>query len=414
MMVRGLAVAAGMGVSVVVLSAAWAQAPSSSARVDISPLELTAPDRYLIPTVLEPVRRVTLVAPADGALVSQKAKIGDEVKEGQEVAQLDRTEAAARLKAAQAEVREQQAALEVEAARGGDDGSASKATRAMLQARVEAAQAWAELAQIVHDRMTLRAPFAGSVLASPVSDGQFISRGTAIAEVADVSSLRALVPAPRTSAAVGENLTIEVEGQSVTARVQALVPLPQALGALHDLATPLVAAWVVLPNPDQAFQPGMRVLSPTLPTAPVAVVAAQAVHEGEAPSGDQAKSKKKGSDEKARKSDGEATVKVLRNEYVTDVKVRVLGRFGPDRVQVSGPFRPNDSLLVSSSVPLTSGTLLRFDPNAAEAKSAEPSPPNEKGSAGSSEAAAPSSSKGAATKSKTDAKKPAETKAAPK
>ena len=52
-------------------------------------------------------------------------------------------------------------------------------------------------------------------------------------------------------------------------------------------------------------------------------------------------------------------MQVIRNEYVTDIPVRVLGHPGPERVQVSGLFRPNDALVVSSSVPLLAGTLIR-------------------------------------------------------
>jgi hypothetical protein len=68
-------------------------------------------------------------------------------------------------------------------------------------------------------------------------------------------------------------------------------------------------------------------------------------------------------------------VQVIRNEYVTDVKVKVLGNPGPDRVQVSGALRPNDALIVSSSVPLLAGTLIRFSGNPSgrvEAKTPNP------------------------------------------
>ncbi len=53
-------------------------------------------------------------------------------------------------------------------------------------------------------------------------------------------------------------------------------------------------------------------------------------------------------------------VQVLRNEYVTNVPVDVLGKIGPERLQVSGALRSTDALIVSSSVALLAGTLVRF------------------------------------------------------
>ena len=92
------------------------------------------------------------------------------------MAQLDRAEAMAKLKIAQAVVKEKQALLK-------RSGSGD----AVDQAQVEAAEARAELAQLELDRLTLRAPFAGRVLSVPVSSGQFVLKGTVLAEVADVS-----------------------------------------------------------------------------------------------------------------------------------------------------------------------------------------------------------------------------------
>jgi hypothetical protein len=68
-------------------------------------------------------------------------------------------------------------------------------------------------------------------------------------------------------------------------------------------------------------------------------------------------------------------VQVIRNEYVTNVPVQVLGGLGPDRVQVSGLFRNTDALIVGSSVPLIPGTLVRFSEGPA-ARGIEATSPN--------------------------------------
>lgn len=350
MTVRGVCVALGVGLGVVAFSAARGQPLPTAAKVDTVPLELSDAERYHAPCVLEPVRQVTLMARADGVVRSQAAKVGASVREGQEVAQLDRGEAAARLRIAQAEVKEAQAAVDA-ATPLAKTGGVSQTTLLQAQARLEAAQGRAELAQIELDHCTLRAPFAGRLMASPVSDGQYVTKGTAVAELADVSSLKVLVPVRRAGAAVGGAVTLGVEGENVTGKIQALIPLPETLGVLRGLASPYTAAWVVVPNTSGALEPGGRAVSPDLPVAPIATIPAHALK-----SDDRAKAPAKGFEPGAT-----ATAQVIRNEYVADVKVRVIGRVGPERLQVSGAFRPTDALIVSSSVPLLAGTLIRFN-----------------------------------------------------
>ena len=66
---------------------------------------------------------------------------------------------------------------------------------------------------------------------------------------------------------------------------------------------------------------------------------------------------------------------MIRNEYVTNVPVHVLGKVGPDRLQVSGAFRARDGLIASSSTPLLAGTLIRFGEGAPASKARPPTPP---------------------------------------
>jgi RND family efflux transporter MFP subunit len=348
--------------AVVAGSSARGQAPPTAAKVDTQPLLLTPPDRYLVQPTLEPIRRVTLVAAADGIVRSQDAREGSDVRANQEVAQLDKAEAIARLKIAQAEAKEQQAALALAQAETkgvgiGTTPAAGKASLAQSEARLEAAQARVELAQAALDRCTLRAPFAGRIAESFVSDGQYVSKGTVIAELVDVSSLRALVPLARAGTVVGGAVTVGVEGQPVTGKVQAVLPLSEGLAVVRELATPMASAWVVVPNAGGTLEPGQRVLSPALPTLPLANVPTHAVQNADG---------KKGA----------PAVQVIRNEYVTVVPVRVLGTPGPDRVQVSGALRPTDALIVNSSVPLQPGTLIRFGGSPAPLGTVEGTTPN--------------------------------------
>ncbi|MGE3819548.1 MAG: efflux RND transporter periplasmic adaptor subunit [Isosphaeraceae bacterium] len=316
-------------------SLASAQTPPTSAKLDTQPMELIPAERYRLPSPLEPVRRITLVAPADGVVRSQDARAGADVRVGQEIAKLDTAEAFAMVRIAQAEAKERQVAVDL--ARRNPDKSATT----LAEARLEAAKARVELAQAQLERCSLRAPFPGRVLRSHVSDGQFVTKGTVIAELADVSSLKALIPLARGSATLGGNVTVMVEGQPVSGKVQAFLPLPEEYAPLRELATPITSAWVVLPT-SATLEPGQRAFSPVLPNGPVANVPAQAVQAEEGRT-------------------GSGMVQVLRNEYVTNVPVSVLGSPGLDRLQISGGLRPTDALIVSTSVPLLPGTFVRFN-----------------------------------------------------
>lgn len=345
-------------------AAAWGQgaprppvaapaAASPSVRVETSSLELIPPERFLVPVVLEPVRRVTLKATADGVVQALSARLGEPVRDRQEIVQLERTEAAAMLRIAQAAVKEQQTAQTA--------AEAATPAGAVAQAHLEAAEARVELAQLALDRCTLRAPFNGILLTYPVSVGQFVERGTTLAEIADVSSFRALLPVDRTQVRAGGTIAVRVEGNEVSAKVTAVVPLPERYEPLRALAVPWGAAWLSFDaTSGGGLEPGQRVVGPFLPESPIATVPRRAIRAGrEASSG---------------------TLQVIRDDYVVDVPVTVLGEVGPERVQVAGSLRERDAAVLASTVPLAAGTLIRFgggrgvglegippDPNAAGA-----------------------------------------------
>jgi biotin carboxyl carrier protein len=321
----------GFGLFLAWSSIAGGQTLPTSARIESIPLDLTMPERYQVAELLEPIRRVTLIAPADGFVRSIEFRLGSSVRESQEIAQLDRGEASALVKIAAAEVKQKEAELK------GQNLSSE-----LLRSYVDAAHGRLELAQIALDRCTLRAPFSGRLVALPVCAGQYVVKGTTIAELADVSALKTLLPVDRRSVASGAALTVQVEGQDVAGKVQAVLPLPAHFVALRELATPFAAAWVVVLNTKGELEPGLRVRPTTVPVTPIATIPKRALKHSES-------------------RNAESTmVQVIRNEYVTNLPVRVLGDTGPERTQITGLFRPTDALIVSSSVPLLAGTLVRF------------------------------------------------------
>ena len=124
-----------------------------------------------------------------------------------------------------------------------------------------------------------------------------------------------------------------------------MLPLPESLKALRELAAPFGAGILIVANSKGELEPGLRVQSPNLPSSPIATVPKRAV-KPEGPRG----------------SEG-MMVQVIRDEYVTNIPVKVLGDTGTDRVQITGALRSSDSLIASTSVPLLAGTLVRFGEN---------------------------------------------------
>jgi biotin carboxyl carrier protein len=345
MFTRVISVLAGAAFVVAFSAMGQAQNPSSpssgalqgtmTARVETAALELSLPERFQVPSVLEPVRRVTLMAPTDGILRAMTLAVGAMARDGQEVADLDRAEAKARVKIAEASVKEMQAEAKSAAGKG------DQTIAAIAEARLDAAKARSEIAHLELDRCSLRAPFAGRVLSASVSIGQYVAKGSAIADLADVSSLRVLVPVDRTAVKAGATLELVVEGKTIGGKVATVLPLPETFSVLRELATPWAGAWVSFDNLAGGIEPGQRVHSPWLPDAPIATVPSRAVQNSS--------------------SGGGAMVQVLRNEFVSNIPVHVLGPTGPERTQVSGPLRPNDVLIVETSKPLAAGTFLRFE-----------------------------------------------------
>jgi multidrug efflux pump subunit AcrA (membrane-fusion protein) len=315
-----------------------AQAPAAgnpnqvAAKVERAPLYLTPPDRYQVPNIVEPLRKVVVMASADGVLRSLAVPVGATVKDGQEIGRLDTGAAMAHLRIAMANVKEVEAGV-------AEVKEKNSSAYHIAEAHLDAARARVELAQMEVDACTLRAPFGGKIMAVHVSPGQYLAKGSAILELADVSSVRVLLPVDRTAVTLNGTVNFTIEGNGVNGKAQALLPLPERDATLRELTAPLAAAWVVVPNAAGTYEPGQRAQSPYLPNAPIAGIPSYSTLKDDA---------------------GNPVVQVVRGERVTDVPIRIIGTLGPDRLQVSGPFRASDVLIQSTSVPLRAGTFIRF------------------------------------------------------
>ncbi len=174
-----------------------------------------------------------------GRIAHVSVRVGDVVKAGQLLATLDAGEAAAQLRAAQAQQRAAQAQLALAADTERrtqtmvQNGAIAEATgvqsvqqKALAAAQLEASQAQVSLSQVTIANHRLTAPFAGSVTRAPDGVGGVTGPGASLFEIVDLSHLKLKGTLSEQDAAlveVGAALTIETERGPVLGTVSAVL-----------------------------------------------------------------------------------------------------------------------------------------------------------------------------------------------
>ncbi len=148
------------------------------------------------------------------------------------------------------------------------------------QARAESAsdQAKSSLLEQRIDDLTIRAPFAGQVVARDIDEGEWAERGKPVARIIDLDRLEAWVDVPerRLAPLTQSNpvilLSIPALGASIEARAEAVL-------STGDAATRTFPVRATLDNPDGALRPGMTVVAsiPTGEAAPMLLVPSDAL-----------------------------------------------------------------------------------------------------------------------------------------
>ncbi|MFN0053368.1 MAG: efflux RND transporter periplasmic adaptor subunit [Planctomycetales bacterium] len=295
-------------------------------------LQLTDPRRYRASMHLQAARSVALIAPVDGFVRTVSAKPQQKVNPQNEVIRLDDQRANLVLKRAKAQL--QAAQLEKKIGQGRGDAD----QMALLDARLEAAQAESDLAQLEVDQLVVRAPFAGEIERVHVVEGQFVRAGEPLAVLSDPTKLTVEVPVEREAAIPGNLLEIKVEESAVKGKIDAVIPLGTPFEPLRDLTVSPASALVSIDNAQGRLAPGQTVYSDLIPLAPVALVPSVAI---------------------SNLSDGNRKVQVLRENVVRDLSVRIMSKVGTESVFVSGRFIEGDEVIVSANRPLADGTPLR-------------------------------------------------------
>lgn len=218
--------------------------------------------------VIEPVRDTSLAAQVSGAVVQLQVRVGDRVREGQELLRLDaqtiRQNAAAR--AAQVDAARSQARLaDNELARqkqlfsrqyvsqAGLERAQAQAQAAHAQVRALQAQAGAAAAQAgLH---IVRAPYSGVVSEVPVALGDMATTGRPLVRLYDPTALRIAAAAPQAWLPPGGSAQLEVPSLGA-GRVNVPLQEVQRLPTV-DRTTHTVQLRVALPPGFAAAAPGM-------------------------------------------------------------------------------------------------------------------------------------------------------------
>lgn len=306
--------------------------------IERAPLVIRPAEKFQIPLHLEAVKSINLSSRHDGAVASVLTKLGDKVQAQAEVLrmdtqirQLELDRAKAALKAAEAEQR---------VAGADHDGAA---------ARIEVAKKDLELAQLRLDQCNIRTPISGLVIKVHVVDGEFVRAGQPLLTIIDPAVLRVEVPIDAKTLSAGSSLPIKVEDQTVTATLDAVVPLADRFEPLRDLFLSVASGIATVDNKAGKLRAGQTVYSTMIPRDPVVEVPTAAL--SNAP-------------------EGERKVQVIRDGFVRDVKVLPLGQVGEEHVFVSGRFGVADELVLKSSETLLDGARVVPQDRAAAAGAA--------------------------------------------
>lgn len=204
---------------------------------------------------LAPRQSTSLAFSVGGTLHRLSARVGDEVRAGARLAQLETSHAATQFAVTGARVRAvtAQLTLAVDHAERSTSLVASGSMHAasaidsqlhssMVEAELEAARAQHAQAQVVLNEHTLRAPFSGTIVEAPEAAGAVISPGAPLFRLADLKTLKlnaSVSPADAALLSVGAKVVIDVAGGApVEGHITKLLDTLEA----HTRRVPLEAA----------------------------------------------------------------------------------------------------------------------------------------------------------------------------
>lgn len=245
------------------------QAQIAAAGIEVSPVRASAADAIDVPASIEadPARSQAVAVAVGGRVVALQRNLGDAVRRGDTLAIIESAQAAemkAELESArrQAEVTrvalEREERLYVEKVSAEQEVLAARAAAGDARTRLRLAQG--RLAAIGAgggplNRVVLRAPIGGHVVARSGAVGSVVPADTELYRIADLSRLAvrlALNPEDAGRVAVGQTVEVITAARSGSGKIAHVSPV-------IDPETRQVAALATLPNPGARWRVGETV-----------------------------------------------------------------------------------------------------------------------------------------------------------
>lgn len=244
----------------------------AAARIEVSPVRASAADAIEVPATIEadPARSHAVAVAVGGRVAALRRNLGEAVQRGDTLAIVESTQAAdmkAELESARRQAELTQVALAREERLYREKVSAEQellAARAQAgDARTRLRLAQGRLAAIGEpragggplNRVVLRAPIGGHVVARSATVGSVVPADTELYRIADLSQLTvrlALNPEDAGRVAVGQKVQVITAARSSSGKIAYVSPV-------IDPETRLVAALATLPNPDARWRVGETV-----------------------------------------------------------------------------------------------------------------------------------------------------------
>lgn len=217
---------------------------------------------------IEPVLSVAIVAKTSGRVMAVHKEMGDKVKEGDLLVQLEDSDASAQLLQARASLAQagaQQAEAQRQYTRLSELYKAGAVSKQQLEqvetqvslanANVSAASASVDMAQTNYERTQITAPAAGTLASRTVEPGALVGAGTPLFQLVDLSTVVV-------KANVAERDINSVKaGASVAVKVPSLerdfTGTVEAVSPAMDRQTRSFPVRVTLPNADGLLKGGM-------------------------------------------------------------------------------------------------------------------------------------------------------------
>jgi multidrug efflux system membrane fusion protein len=200
-----------------------------------------------------PARESAISAETEGRVAAINARRGEQLQAGAPMITLDMRDRVARIKQAEASVREHATAYEAQSTLK-DDGYVSATQIAETLAKLEAARAELVRAQLDLDNRVIRAPFDGVLQERSVEVGDFVRSGDQVATFVDNLTLivtGTLAEQEVAAIGLGERATASlVTGQEVAGTVRYISPVA-------DESTRTFLVELEIPNPDGRLPAGV-------------------------------------------------------------------------------------------------------------------------------------------------------------